>query len=654
MRHIDRLDPLVRFWVLCLAVFLVLETADRLAVLGISLAGGAAFRADMLLALPYGFLADVATGFVLGAPFLAGLFILAPLWRRRWARMGAHVLLLAMLGVLAFCEASGLFFWNEFDSRYNSIAVNYLIFPREVIGNIRESFNMAIVLPPVGLVALALYAVLYRPFSAALQAPVPRGTRLRRAGLALALGIVGLSGMYFWHPNMFGERQVNEAAKNGIHSLLRAALTNDEDFDGLYLTMPKPEADRLVRQMVAQDNATFLKPEGEDPLLRRVVNEPREKPLNVMFVLEESFGSIYVDDLDSPYKGEQISPNLSRLAKDGLFFTNVYATGNRTVRGLEAILTSFPPIPGISTTRRSGSEGMNSLPFLLKRFGYKTSFLYGGLAAFDNMGPYWSSIGFDPVWGQGDVADPGFSTIWGVADEYLFTEALRRMDQMTADGGAAYLHLLTVSNHRPYTYPVGRIDKDPARKRRENAATYADWAFGDFIERAKDKPWFKDTIFIFVGDHGPRVYGAAQVPVPSYRVPLLFYAPGHIAAERNQTLGSSMDVGPTLLGLLGLSYDSPFFGIDLRRVPEGKGRVAMEHNFSVALGDGKDVAMLLPGRDKRGWSMTIGPADLQPEAEPQADLLRQAIALFQTAHHLFYAGRYHDLSAPAPSASATP
>lgn len=630
----------LRFWLLALAVFVATETLDRAALATWAALSGTGFGAPLFLSMAWGLVEDAATALVLGAPFLAGLHLLGPLWRRRAGRVAAHLLLLAMLCVLAFSEAGEVFFWNEFESRYNSIAVNYLVFPREVVGNIRESFNLGIYLPLVLAVAGLLYAALRRPLARALDAAAA-GPRTRMSAVALAALGAGLGLLHVLPEDPFLDRTVNEIAHNALHSLLRAGLTNDEKFDGLYRTLPEARARALARELVAQDNTRFLPPGDAPGLLRRVDNGDAPRRLNVVLAIEESFGSIYVDGLDNA-SGESISPRLSALARDGLLFTNVYATGNRTVRGLEALLTSFPPIPGIATTRRAGSEGMHSLPFLLRRHGYRTAFLYGGRAAFDNMGHYWSTIGFERVLEQRDVAEAGFKTIWGVADEYLFGEALRRMDEMTGAGGPVFLSLLTVSNHRPYTYPAGRIDKDPARKRKENSATYADWAFGDFVEKARAKPWFRDTIFVFVGDHGPRVYGAAQVPVPSYRVPLLFYAPAHVAPGRNATLGSSMDMGPTLLGLLGISHDSPFFGVDLRRVPPGGGRVAMEHNFAVALGDGRSAAMLLPGRQSRGWAMRPGPSELVPLAGADPALEERAIALYQTAHRLFYGRRYHE------------
>lgn len=641
---LSRLPPRFGFWILCLLVFVIIQTLDRIALIGWVSATHADSFPALLLTLPIGLVDDAAMGVVLGLPFLAGMYLFASLWRRPTFRVAGHLLLYAMLFLLVFIEVAQFVFWNEFDSRPNGIAYYYLIFPHEVVGNIRESFDLRPVFPLIAAAAAALYWPMRRRLSAALGAESLPGEGRHALKHGAACLVVALVLLHFGPLKVGDARAVNEVGINAQHSLFRAALTNDAEYAGLYPSLPAEEAMTQTRAMVAQDNTRFLDPKGG--LWRHVESGAAAKPLNVVLVMQESFGSVYVDDLDNQ-TGESISPALTRLGKEGLFFTNVYATGTRTVRGLEAILTSFPPIPGISTSRRSGSEGMNSLPFLLNGLGYETGFIYGGRGIFDNMGAYWDSIGFNHVWDIGDIEDQGFTTSWGVADEYLFTEALKRMDAHAGDEATRdkpfFLSLLTVSNHRPYTYPENRIDKDPAAKRRQNAATYADWAFGDFVERSRGHAWFDDTVFIFIGDHGPRIYGAAQVPVPSYRVPLLFYAPKHIVPERNTALGTSMDLGPTLLGLLGVSYDSPFFGVDLRRVEDGGGRVVMSHNYKIAYGDGKDVAVLVPSDDARGYTMEVGPDDLTPSAvDPVA--LNKAIAITQTAHAMFYGRRYHDLA----------
>ncbi len=642
-----RLTPRFRLWFLLVGCFIVVQTMDRLGLLIWSGATKAGVGAGLAGVFAYGLLEDVGTGLILGLPFLVGLVVLRRWLGRKILAVASHLLLLAMWVTLAFNEAAQILFWNEFDSRFNSIAVNYLIFPREVVGNIRESFPLHIFLPIVFVVGAGLYALTRRPLARALASPPVRGER--RTTLAVATVSVVFASVLFAtnFPSRYENRELAEIAANGLHSLIRAAVTNDEKYDGLYPALPDDEALALVRAMTRVDASVAPLAPGQPPapaLWRRVENPGPPKKLNVVLVIEESFGSIYVDGLDNS-RDESISSSLTALARDGVFLTNVYATGNRTVRGLEAILTSFPPIPGASTTRRAGSQGMNSLPFVLRRLGYRTGFLYGGLGTFDNMGSFWSTVGFEQVWDQRDIREAGFSTIWGVADEYLFGEALKRMDENAKKDSPFFLGLLTVTNHRPYVYPDGRIAKPAKKKRKENSATYADWAFGDFIARAAKHAWFKDTVFIFVGDHGPRVYGAATVPVPSYRVPLLFYAPAHLPARRVETLGSSLDLAPTLLGLLGFSYDNPFFGVDLLRIPPDKGRVVMEHNYAIAMGAGGRVAAILPGKRTQGYAMQIGPHDLVPAPAADPDLTRATVALTQTAHRLFYGGRYHDLRA---------
>lgn len=632
-----------RFWRTLLIAFVSIETCDTAALMAWSAMAGTGLQSGIFAILASGVVENLAVGLVIVLPTVGAIYLFRRAFQKRAWAVAAHAGLFVVCFGLVFNEFAEATFWNEFDSRYNSIAVNYIFFPREVIGNIRESFPLGILLPVVLALSAGLYLFLRPSFSRALASPIHVGER--RRALAMGVASAAVAGAVFVAdlPSRFANREVAEIATNAYHSLVRAAVTNDEKFDGLYLSMPDDEALALTRRMVARDgSASAADGWARGGLWRTIENPGPARPLNVVLVFEESFGSVYVDGHDN--KGpEKTSPNLSALIEDGIFFSNVYATGNRTVRALEAILASFPPIPGASTVRRPGSAGMNSLPALMRTQGYRTAFLYGGLATFDNMGTFWSSIGFEDVWDQRDIADPGFATIWGVADEYLFTEALRRMDRNATGEKPFFLGMLTVSNHRPYVYPDGRIAKPSKQKRRENSATYADWAFGDFIRRAKDRAWFNNTVFVFVGDHGPRVYGAAVVPVPSYRVPLLFYSPGNLAPRRIETAGSSMDVGPTLFGLLGLSYDSPFFGVDLTRVPPDKGRVVMEHNYAIALGLEGKVAAILPGRDTRGYDMKLGPYGLTPTATPDPDVLKGVIGMTQTAHRLFYGRAYHDL-----------
>lgn len=649
------LSPRLRLWWAILAFLLMLFSGTRLALM-LWVGQGQGLWKAAFAGIPL----DLAVAVCISMPFFLGLLLFARPLRWRWFAWLGHGVALATLTTLLFGAVAELFFWNEFDSRFNGIAVNYIMFPREVIGNIGQSFDLWVDLPPVLLAGLGAYLIFRRRLQVAFAVPYQAGEVGRVMMFAAPALLFSLAMLNIGPMTFPADRHADQIADNGVRSLFAAFLTNDADYEGLYVTVPQQTLAAAMRATVQQDNTRFLAPDDQLNLWRHVENTQPQRTPNIVLVVEESFGSTFFDGLDNN-RPVDLSPQLTNLAKDGLLFTNIYATGDRTVRGLEALLTSFTPIPGISTARRAGSEHMNSLPFLLKRRGYDTAFLYGGRALFDNMGHYWSTIGFDTVLDQGDIAEPGFTTIWGVADEFLFTEALNRLDAQTNSGQPMFLSMLTVSNHRPHTFPQQHLAWDERVGKFENSARYAAWAFADFVERARAHSWFADTVFIFVGDHGPRINGAAQVPVEGFRVPLLFYGPGIIPAGRNDTVGSSLDMAPTLLGLLGGSYDSPFFGVDLRHVPKGEGRIAMAHNFSIAWGrmqggEGR-LAVLQPGRTLQTYRFMSGPQPATLLAETDPHLAQTAIAVTQGAHALFYAQHYHELGGlgaipAAPVASA--
>ncbi len=590
-------------------------------------------------AFALGYMNDILVAAILFTLMTAPFALVARLSHWRAARIAGHLLFLAVTAAILFQAVAEVFFWEEFDARFNGIAVFYLLYPREVIGNLQESFNLYAYLPLFLAGALLLWWFSYGSLKVTFKRLPPSRGRLARTLLAVAPGLLAAISFSVEPRSLDGNRELDQLAHDGLQSMATAALTNDAVYEGHYPTLPHEEALAALRSLVEQDNTRFIGGPGDSPVLRHVENPGPEKRLNVVLVTEESYGSVFVDSLDNRLQAE-LSPDLEKLASQGLFFTNIYAQGDRTVRGLEATETGFAPIPGISTARRANADGMDSLPHLLGQRGWETGVLYGGLNSFDNMGAFWRGIDYQHVWDQRDIRHESFSTIWGVSDQDLFTEALSRMDEMTADGSPAFLTLMTVSNHRPYKFPEGELAWDDSIGKVQNTARYAQWAFADFLEQAKTKPWFRDTVFVFVADHSVKINGAARVPVQAFRIPLLFYSPAHIEPARVATLGAQIDLVPTLLGLLNMSYDSPFFGLDLRRVPEGEGRIAIAHNFSIAFGRKGHLVVLEPNGPSEGYSFAPGLEPLQAEA-PDPDTLRLAVAQTQEAHRAFYEGRYH-------------
>jgi phosphoglycerol transferase MdoB-like AlkP superfamily enzyme len=239
-----------------------------------------------------------------------------------------------------------------------------------------------------------------------------------------------------------------------------------------------------------------------------------------------------------------------------------------------------------------------------------------------------------------------------VSDEAIFDKALAQMDSLHATGRPFYTLVLSVSNHRPYTYPAGRIAADPNEKKRINVVQYADWALGRFVRQARTHAFFDSTVFVLMGDHGPRVYGAAEIPLPSYSVPVVFYAPGIIpAGVRLGELASSMDVPPTVLGLLGGDYDTKFFGRDVLAPQPRAGLAVMTHNNEIALMRGQKLAVLgLRGATTVYDVDASGALRRNPATDSTSrDLIEDAIAYYQTADELYRRGEYRfDRSMRAP------
>ncbi len=609
---------------------------------------------SVLAALAVGELFDLVASLWLIAPLVVVLTLLPDSWfRRRPVRGWMRAWLFVLFALSAFVIAAEVLFFDEFNGRFNFVAVDYLIYPTEVVTNLWESYPLAWIL--LGVVAIGAFGVWLarRRIRRALDLSTTGARRLVTlvafAGSLGALTLVTSPEM----ARVSDDRALNEIALNGYYTFWMAFLGQDAPYEGLYATRaPQAEEARL---------GTLLASAGEPgptsaahPTLRHVTAATPESRRNVVIVLEESLGSIFLSSLH-PRGDTVLTPRFDSLLAEGTVLTNAYSTGNRTIRALEATTASIPPLPGISIVRRPASRDLFTLPAVLRDRGYHTSFIYGGRALFDGMGEYMRNNGMQLIVEQKDYPKGSFSTAWGVADEIIFDKALATYDSLAATGKPFYSTILSVSNHKPYEYPTGRIAADPAKHWRTNAVQYADWALGRFIRMAKVHPWFDNTLFVLMGDHGARVYGASEIPLPSYEVPVLFYAPGFIpAGEKIETLASSLDIPPTIMARLGISYDTKWFGHDVFAAKPEEGRALMTHNSSLALMRGDRIAVLgLKGAtdvyqyDRSAARLRLMPT---PDSAGRA-LVEDAIAYFHTADRVYRGGDYRMPSA-RPTAPA--
>jgi phosphoglycerol transferase MdoB-like AlkP superfamily enzyme len=589
-----------------------------------------------VLALLSGFHRDLFAAVAEIIPLLCWLALVSNRqFAARWHRpvfLGATFIVCFAQVFLLFIE---FFFFDEFKSRFNTVAVDYLENPREVLINIWESYHVGLfLLACLGLTLAWMWAA-RRLFRGMWELPCSLRARLLHLAAAAGLAAVLIPSLNLRGAHVCNDRTVNEVANNGALSFLAAAWTHNLDFADFYKTIPLDAAYGRARRLMAAPGAAF-EAEGRS-IRRRVAGDPARPRLNVVILLEESLGSEFWGCLG---RAHTLTPEMDKLAaEEGLLFTNIYACGNRTVRGMEGVLSSFPPLPGGSIVKRDLSDNVETTARVLKRDGYSTLFLYGGHGLFDSMRSYAVRNGYDRFIEQKHFAHPTFTTIWGVCDEDIFARTIEECRELASAGKPFFATALSVSNHKPYAYPKGRIPEDPARRKREYAVKYSDFALGQFFRAARKETFWTNTVFVVVADHGARVYGKQSIPIHSYEIPVLMAGPAAVKAPgRIGQLGSSLDVSPTILGLIGRPYQTMFFGQDLLHSPPEAGRALLNHNRDIGLLARDRLAVLGLMQTEEFYAGDPKKVDMSLVSKPtdaDRELEQDAIALYQVADDLY-------------------
>ncbi len=598
-------------------LFLACETVIR-AVLMVyahnDIAGaGVAIPASLLV----GFAFDLAAFAYFLIPL--GLYFAFARQEKKAGRIAATVLFFIVAYVLMFCSVSEFFFWDEFQSRYNFIAVDYLVYTNEVIGNIRESYPVGPVMSAIALAAAALSFLYYRR-----SVPAAPQTPYR---LAIVLGAVAVSVLSFFtfnssYADISANRYLNEIAHNGVYQLFSAFRNNELSYDQFYATLPR---EKLVTALQTELGITAKKgaaatPENTSPLDHTVKAKGADNRYNLVLITVESLSAEFLATFGNK---QNLTPNLDKLANDSLFFTNLYATGTRTVYGLSAITLGMPPVAGNAIVRQPGNGKLASLGSVLRDKGYSTKFIYGGFGYFDNMNAFFSANGYDVVDRNSlSKEEINFANVWGVADDDLYRRVLKENDKEHAAGRPFFDMVMTTTNHRPYTYPEGKIDI-PSHTGRPGGVKYTDYAIHDFLQEAKKKPWFDNTIFVIVADHTAGSAGKSELDPSKYHIPMFIYAPGIVKRGKVDWMASQIDIAPTLLGLMGISYESRFYGKDLMKTRPGRAFVSNYQKLGYLTEDG--LVILSPVRQATFYNSKNEAAKLP------ADKLQTAIAYFQGA-----------------------
>jgi phosphoglycerol transferase MdoB-like AlkP superfamily enzyme len=569
-------------------------------------------------------------------PLLFYLWLLPEkLFRKKWHRFILYGFFFAFIFLLLFDAVGEWFFWDEFNTRFNFIAVDYLVYTTEVIGNIRQSYPIEWIMTGLGVLSIAGTYMLRE----VIKLSSNYSMRFKNRTIwFFGFGSISLFSFFFVSNKLHHfsvNTYANELAGNGMYELFAAYRNNELNYDQFYPKVNEKIAFQDIHQFLRTKDARFIS-EEEFSLQRQVSHTGPERKLNVVLISIESFSALFMKSFGNK---KNITPFLDSLTNHSLAFTNLYATGTRTVRGLEALSLCVPPIPGQSIIRRPGNENLFSLADVFNEKGYESKFVYGGYGYFDNMNYFFENNGYQVVDRSAlSEEEIDYENIWGVADENLFALALREIDKTVSSGKPVFTHIMTTSNHRPFTYPEGRIDI-PSHTSRAGAVKYTDYALRKFILEASKKDWFSNTVFVITADHCASSAGKTELPVEKYHIPMLMYSPHNIKPGVQDRLMSQIDVGPTLLGLLNFSYATKFWGNDINALPPGEERAFistyqllgyLKHDSLVVLAPNKSPEVFVIGRDHNQVSKVRRKASFA--------LAKEAIAWYEASSYSFTHG----------------
>ncbi len=506
---------------------------------------------------------------------------------------------------IIFIELSTPSFINQYDLRPNYLYIEYLKYPKEIISTLWSAYKLPL------FISISLTLILSYTLHCNLRKN--RYINIKISFIhSLLLMPVALLVCVLLIRSTFDHRPVNPAIAAFSSDPLMNSLSLSSGYSVLYAIYEKRYEDsvRFPYGFMSSDKATqivknSMQVSSDDFINSRIPtlhNQRayirRKKPKNLVIILEESLGAEYVGALG----GRKITPELDKLSQQGIWFNNLYATGTRSVRGIEAVITGFLPTPSRSIVKlRKSQTNFFTIGQLLKSLNYKTSFIYGGESHFDNMKRFFANNGFSKIIDENDYVNPVFYGSWGVSDEDLFARANEEF--LNYENDQPFFSLVfTSSNHPPFDFPDNRIKTGTLDKNTvNNAVKYADYALGQYIAKARKSSYWKNTLFLIVADHSDKVYGSEIVPIKHFKIPALILG-SDIQPINYTQVASQIDLLPTLLSLMGIDSSHPAIGHDLSQsILTGrslqKGRAIMQFAGSQAYMEGTHVVTMEKGKN---------------------------------------------------------
>lgn len=484
-----------------------------------------------------------AAAYICIIPFI--LFLLEDLLTGvRFTRLILGYTIFAII-VLSFLTVADLELYHAWGFRMDATPLQYINTPSEMIASASSS--------PVVLL-IAIFIILSFVFSRIYTRYFKKSLVIKKEeknifGILLSLFflfflVVPVRGGFQQIP--LGQSDVyfsdkafaNHAAVNVPWNVMNSLVNKRYGDKNPYIYFTDAEASRTV-------DSLYDAPGKRTPMLLRT-----QRP-NIILIILESFTAKYIGCLG----GEQgITPNLDKIAREGILFTHLYASGDRSEKGLVALLSGYPAQTTTSIIYNPAkTERLPYLTTTLKNLGYHTSYFYGGELSFANIKSYLLNGGVEKMVSKYDFNPRDYNSKWGVHDHILLNRFLSDLNQEKTPFFSA---LFTLSSHEPYEIPESpHFPGNDEASRFKNSFFYTDEALGRFIDSAKRQSWWNSTLVVFVADHGHRLPGNDAEDNPSkFRIPLIMTG-GALQPKNvvNNTVGSQTDVAFTILQQMGIA-----------------------------------------------------------------------------------------------------
>ncbi|CAM3934215.1 LTA synthase family protein [Flavobacterium cucumis] len=597
-----------------------------------------------------GFLFDIAIGFAFITFYIFYLTILPSKWiGKKIDIVLTYLILFLLFFVILFSSFSEFPFWDEFNTRFNFIAVDYLIYTYEVVENINQSYPIpSIVLVLLCCILLIFYLLKKNEIFKQVFSSKPKLSNRLSILFVYLLFLISLFSVLEnksaeWSSNIYQ----NELSKNGVFSFFAAFRSNELDYDLFYTKLDEKLAYKIVKSDLIASDEKFSS-DNYDDISRVVTGKINEVTPNIILICIESLSADFLSEFGN---AENLTTNINQLANEGIFFQNMYATGTRTVRGMEALTLCVPPTPGNSIVRRQNNDNLFSIATILKQKGYQLDFIYGGDGYFDNMNTFFGGQGFNII--DRDRGNPlsdkivttrtaipdnevTFENAWGICDEDTYKQALKRADFEATSNHPFFQFIMTTSNHKPYTFPDNKVNLKQGS--REAAVKYTDYALGQFIKQAKTKKWYSNTVFVIVADHCASSAGKWEINVDKHHIPAIIYNL-NTKNEKVDKLVSQIDLMPTLFGYLNWNYTSSFFGKDISKMKTSEQRAFLGNYRTLGLLEGITFTEINDRKKVNQYEWNAKNKILEPKRIHNDSSKNKTISYYQIASERFKNGK---------------